>query len=154
MSARVLVVDDEALICNMLDRVLRSEGYEVETSTNPEDGLALLKQQPYDVLVTDLHMSGMNGLVLLERARKIQPKCEVVMMTGYATVETAREALKQGAIDYITKPLDIEGELKPILATILKSENEEELPEDELENARTQDAWGDFVGRGRKPSHS
>jgi DNA-binding NtrC family response regulator len=70
------------------------------------------------------------------------------MMTGYATVETAKEAIKRGAIDYITKPLDIDGELKPLLATIMASEPEEETQAEGLDDARTQDAWGDFVGRG------
>ena len=130
MSAKVLVVDDEALICNLLDRVLRTEGYEVETSTNPEEGLALLKQQSYDVLVTDLHMSGMNGLALLERVRKIQPTCEVVMMTGYASVETAREALKQGAIDYITKSFSVERDLVPVIEKILNAPSESPEGED------------------------
>jgi two-component system NtrC family response regulator len=132
----------------MLERVLRLEGYEVETSTNPEEGLALLKQQPYDVLITDLHMGQMNGLELLGRARKIQPNCEVVMMTGYATVETAREALKRGAIDYIGKPLEIDGELKPLLAGIINADPQDEAPSDEVDDPRTQDVWGDFVGRG------
>lgn len=148
MSSKVLIVDDEDLICSLLDRVLRLEGYDVETSTKPEEGLNLLKQTPYDVLLTDLHMSGMNGLELLGRARRIQPACDVVMMTGYATVETAKEAIKLGAIDYITKPLDIEGELKPLLSRIMNSEPEEDEPEEDLEDPRTQDAWGDFVGRG------
>ena len=148
LSAKILVVDDEAHICTMLDRILQREGYQVQTSTDPEDGLNLLKQQPYDLLVTDLNMPGMTGLDLLGRARKIQPRCEVVMMTGYATVDTAREALKRGAIDYIEKPMDIEAEFLPLLARILGSDSEEEEPEGDFEEARTQDVWGDFVGRG------
>ena len=149
MSSKVLVVDDEALICTMLERTLRLDGYEVKSSTSPEDGLGFLKQEPFDVLITDLHMSGMNGLELLERARKIQPSCEVVMMTGYATVETAREALKRGAIDYITKPLNIDDELKPLLSTIIDSDHAEDADADDVDEVRTQDAWGDFVGRGK-----
>lgn len=148
MSAKILVVDDEAHICTMLDRILQREGYQVQTSTDPEDGLNLLKQQPYDLLVTDLNMPGMTGLDLLGRARKIQPGCEVVMMTGYATVDTAREALKRGAIDYIEKPMDIEDEFLPLLARILGSDSEEDEQDGDLEESRTQDIWGDFVGRG------
>ena len=132
----------------MLDRILKREGYDVETSTDPELGLTLLKQQSYDLLVTDLNMPGMTGLELLGRARKIQPECEVVMMTGYATVGTAREALKRGAIDYIEKPMDIENEFLPLLAKILGSDDETQDPDDDIEAARAQDAWGDFVGRG------
>ena len=132
----------------MLDRILQREGYEVQTSTDPEYGLTLLKQQPYDLLVTDLNMPGMTGLELLGRARKIQPECEVVMMTGYATVGTAREALKRGAIDYIEKPMDIEDEFLPLLAKILGSDDESQDQEDDREEVRAQDAWGDFVGRG------
>jgi DNA-binding NtrC family response regulator len=148
LSAKVLIVDDESHICTMLDRILQREGYEVQTSTDPEYGLTLLKQQPYDLLVTDLNMPGMTGLELLGRARKIQPECEVVMMTGYATVGTAREALKRGAIDYIEKPMDIEDEFLPLLAKILGSDDESQDQEDDREEVRAQDAWGDFVGRG------
>lgn len=149
MSAKVLVVDDEALICTMLERTLRLGGYEVKSETIPEDGLTLLKQESFDVLITDLHMSGMNGLELLQRARKIQPSCEVVMMTGYATVETAREALKLGAIDYITKPLKVDEELHPLLSSIIDSDQDEQEDPEDVDEVRTQDAWGDFVGRGK-----
>jgi DNA-binding NtrC family response regulator len=148
LSAKVLIVDDESQICTMLDRILKREGYDVETSTDPEFGLTLLKQQSYDLLVTDLNMPGMTGLELLGRARKIQPECEVVMMTGYATVGTAREALKRGAIDYIEKPMDIENEFLPLLAKILGSDDETQDQDDDIEEARALDAWGDFVGRG------
>ena len=149
MSAKVLVVDDEALICKMLERTLRLAGYEVRSETIPEDGLTLLKQESFDVLITDLHMSGMNGLELLQRARKIQPSCEVVMMTGYATVETAREALKLGAIDYITKPIKVDEELRPLIASIIDSDQDEQEDPEDLDEVRTLDAWGEFLGRGR-----
>jgi DNA-binding NtrC family response regulator len=149
VSARILVVDDESLVCTMLERVLGREGYEVETTTHPEEGLEKLKEANFDILITDLRMGGMDGLELLGRARRIQPNCEVVMMTGYATVETAREALKRGATDYIKKPLNIDNELKPLLATILSSEIPEPRPiPNDLAESRSSDALEGFIGRG------
>ena len=122
MKAKILIVDDEHLICKLLTRVLISEGYEVNATTDPEEGLSFLKKQVFDVMVTDLRMGKMDGLDLLVRARKIQPECDVVVMTGFATVETARSALTQGASDFITKPIDIENELKPLLASLISAE--------------------------------
>lgn len=123
MPARILIVDDEKLICTLLTRTLTLEGYEVVATTDPEEGLGLLKKAHFDVLVTDLRMGPMDGLELLVRARKIRPDCEVIIMTGFATVETARRALTQGASDYITKPLDIENELVPLLATLIGADS-------------------------------
>ncbi|MFP6639949.1 MAG: sigma-54 dependent transcriptional regulator [Myxococcota bacterium] len=122
MHAKILIVDDEKLICSLLSRALKLEGYEVTATTEPEEGLRLLKKSHFDVMVTDLRMGSMDGLELLVRARKIRPDCEVVVMTGFASVETARQALTQGASDYITKPLDMENELLPLLATLVASD--------------------------------
>ncbi len=121
MTGRVLIVDDEPMICAMLERVLRADGYEIETTTNAQHGLERLQQESFGLVLTDLRMRGMDGLEVLRRAKRIRPSCEVVLMTGFASVQTAREALKQGALDYITKPLDIDGELKPLLANLTRS---------------------------------
>ena len=90
MKGRILVVDDEELICTLLERKLKKEGYVVATTTDPEEGLRKLKTSPFDVILTDLRMGKMDGLELLMRARKVKPECDVVIMTGFATVESAR----------------------------------------------------------------
>ena len=122
-TRKILVVDDEQMICTLLARRLSKEGYDVESTTKPEEGLALLRNKPFDLLLTDLRMGALDGLELLIRARKIRPETDVVMMTGFATVETARKALTQGASDFITKPLDIENELLPLLGNLISSDS-------------------------------
>jgi len=119
VSGSILVVDDEARICSLLVRALEAEGLSAESALDPEAGLARLKEHPFDIVVTDLRMPGIDGLELLRRAKVIRPQCEVVLMTGHATVETAREALKRGAVDYITKPFEIDKELLPVIFDVL-----------------------------------
>ena len=100
----ILIVDDEQQIGRILKKALTRAGHEVEYAERPEEGLHLLKDRPFDIVVTDLNMPKMNGIEFLTRARVIRPACEVLVMTGFASVETAVEALKRGAIDYIEKP--------------------------------------------------
>jgi len=123
VKSRILVVDDEELICGLLKRKLSKEGYDVTTTTNPEQGLAKLRETPFEVILTDLRMGSMDGLELLMRARKIRPECDVVVMTGFATVESARRSLTQGACDFITKPLDMDNELLPLLASLIEADS-------------------------------
>jgi two-component system NtrC family response regulator len=127
----ILVVDDEARICSFLVRALEAEGLNAQSALNPEEGLERLKGHPFDIVITDLRMPGIDGLELLRRAKVIRPQCEVVLMTGYASVETAREALKRGAVDYITKPFDVDKELLPVIFDVLhaaEGEDDEPLP--------------------------
>ena len=131
MPGSILVVDDEARICSLLVRALEAEGLNAESALDPEEGLERLKGHPFDIVITDLRMPGIDGLELLRRAKVIRPQCEVVLMTGHASVETAREALKRGAVDYITKPFEIEKELLPVVFDVLRAaegEDEESLP--------------------------
>lgn len=119
MDGSILIVDDEPKIGSMLSRALQGVGLEAMSTADPERGLALLRERPFDVVVTDLLMPGIDGLEFLRRAKTIRPSCEIVMMTAHASVETAREALKRGAVDYITKPVSIERDLKPLLSGVL-----------------------------------
>lgn len=100
----VLVADDEANLRKVLSAMLRREGYEVLTAQDGLEAAALLGQA--DVLLTDLKMPGLNGLALLERARREHPGLPVVMLTAHGTVDTAVHAMKLGAFDYLTKPFD------------------------------------------------
>jgi DNA-binding NtrC family response regulator len=117
----ILVVDDEQQIGRILKKALERAGHEVEYAERPEQGLQLLKDRPFDVIVTDLNMPEMNGIEFLTRARVVRPTTEVLVMTGFGTVETAVEALKRGAIDYITKPFSADQDLCPIIERILES---------------------------------
>ena len=124
MRGSILVVDDEARISSLLVRALEEHGFEAESALDAETGLGRLKERPFDIVVTDLRLPGADGLELLQRAKGIRPECEVVLMAGHATVETAREALKRGAVDYITKPFEIEDELLPLISEILRASAE------------------------------
>jgi DNA-binding NtrC family response regulator len=148
VKGRILVVDDEELICTLLERKLSKEGYEVTSTTDPEQGLTNLREAPFDVILTDLRMGSMDGLELLMRARKIRPECDVVIMTGFATVESARRSLTQGACDYITKPLDMDNELLPLLASLMEADSiaYSDSPGPASENI--QPVESDFVGTG------
>jgi DNA-binding NtrC family response regulator len=119
MTHRILIVDDEPKIGALLARSLEREGYAVTALERPHDALEALKDQSFDVLLTDLRMPGMDGLELLRRAREAAPRTEVVLMTAYASVETAREALTRGAVDYLVKPVSAEEDLKPLLRRLL-----------------------------------
>jgi DNA-binding NtrC family response regulator len=101
---RILVVDDEPDICKALQFFLSGEGYAIDTANSGAEAVELLKKYSYDMLLTDLKMEGMDGLELLEKAREISPSTITVMMTAYASVESAVSAMKKGAEDYIVKP--------------------------------------------------
>jgi putative nucleotidyltransferase with HDIG domain len=113
-GGRILVIDDERDITSVLSDVLGSRGYSVDTAPDGQQGFDLYRNGPYDVVVTDLKMPGMGGLELLSAVRDLNPDATVIIMTGYATVETAIEALKNGAYDYILKPFKV-GELLQIV---------------------------------------
>ncbi len=101
---RILIVDDEMDTLDACAQTLGREGYEVETSDSALKALEMIKSRPYDVAITDLKMPKMDGIELLKAIKKLDPDVAVVMITGYATIETAVESMKEGAYDYIPKP--------------------------------------------------
>ncbi len=103
--SRVLVVDDDDANRLTLERILEREGYAVSHAANGRDALEVIRSHPVDVVLTDLKMPGMSGIDLLKAARKVDPDLEVVVMTAYGTVETAVEAMKEGAYDFVAKPV-------------------------------------------------
>jgi DNA-binding NtrC family response regulator len=108
MSTAILVVEDEPGMQEVLGSILRFEGYEVATAGSGEEAVAHLEAQEFDVIVTDLVLPGLSGLDVLERSSVLNPHAAVVLMTAYATVESAIEALKKGACDYLQKPFDMQ----------------------------------------------
>ena len=105
-QGRLLIVDDELSVRDSLGKWFREEGYEVETAENANDALTRLAQAPWDVALVDIKMRGTDGIELQRRMHEDDPEVMVIIMTGYASVETAVAALKNGAYDYVTKPLD------------------------------------------------
>ncbi|MDX1970977.1 MAG: sigma-54 dependent transcriptional regulator [Candidatus Sumerlaeia bacterium] len=128
LKQRLLILDDEERMTSLLKRSLEREGYEVEAFTNPEQAVEALKTHRFQVLLTDLRMPGMNGLEILQRCKQISPETEVILMTAFASVETAREALKLGAVDYLLKPVSAEEDLKPLLRRLLASPSSDDYP--------------------------
>ncbi len=106
MSARIVVLDDERRMADVVAMVLRREGYEVEAVVDPEAAIAAVERGPVDCLVTDLRMPGSDGLAVLRRAREADPELPVILMTAHGTVATALAALRAGAFDYVEKPFD------------------------------------------------
>jgi PAS domain S-box-containing protein len=105
-DAKVLVVDDELDIRDACERILTRTGFQVLKASRGEEGLALLAKEEVDIMLLDLKMPGMDGLDVLKRIRDLGKMIQVIVITGYATVETAIEAMKQGAYDFIPKPFE------------------------------------------------
>ncbi|TMH83863.1 MAG: sigma-54-dependent Fis family transcriptional regulator [Betaproteobacteria bacterium] len=105
MSTSILVVDDERAIQDTLAWCLRTDGHEVRTAGSGEEALAIMADQGFDLIISDIIMPGLSGVDLLRKARALQPRTPVVLITAFATVETAVEALREGASDYVMKPL-------------------------------------------------
>lgn len=104
-QAKVLVIDDDETVRLCYQRSLQSVRCDVEAVSNGEDALRAIARQPFDVLLLDLRMPGMDGMSVLKAARKTSPSSEVIVITGYPTVETAKQAVRLGAYDYLAKPV-------------------------------------------------
>ena len=102
----VLVIDDKDSIRKMLLQTLSAEGHEVNAAANGLEGIELSKKQRYDVVLTDLKMPDMDGISVLSAVKEENPDASVIVMTAYGTIETAVEAMKRGAFDFLTKPFD------------------------------------------------
>ncbi len=118
-SHRILVIDDEAVVCLSCARILSSEGYQVDCKQKAEDGLREALTGEYDIILLDLVMPDLSGLELLERLKTAGIQSEVVIITGYSTVQTAVDAMKLGAIDYVSKPFTPD-ELRLIVRKVLE----------------------------------
>ncbi len=105
---QVLVVDDEEIARTNLEHILKKEGHQVKTAANGVEALEKIEKQQFDLILTDLKMDKMDGIQLLEAAKEVDPHAAIMMVTGYATVDTAVEALQKGAVHYLSKPIKID----------------------------------------------
>ncbi len=119
-TPRILVVDDEPNICNLLRELLGRQDYQIETCLNGQDALAKVQAGRYDMIISDLKMPGISGIDLIKSVKAVSPSTAAVLVTGYATVETAVKALRYGADDYLTKPFNID-ELRKVVSRGLES---------------------------------
>jgi len=120
LTKKILVVDDEIGIRQSLKKILEKEGFDVVTASNGDEAFKLIRGSDIDLLISDIRMAGMDGLELLKVCKSISPYTEVIMITGYASVDTAVDSMKQGAYDYITKPFKKADILKAVGKAIEK----------------------------------
>ena len=104
ITQKILVVDDEKTVCDSIKKILTRRGYEVDNTLDADDAMLKIKETSYDLVITDMMMPKTSGLELLEMVKKYYPELEVVLITGYASIDTAVKATKMGAADYLPKP--------------------------------------------------
>ncbi len=119
MATRILLADDDAALLRVIQFKLKQRGYDVTAVSDGEQALQALKESRYDLLLSDMRMPKLDGLELLEEARQVQPDLEIILITAYATVSQAVEAVKLGAFDYLTKPFE-DGQLFVAIDKALK----------------------------------
>jgi DNA-binding response OmpR family regulator len=128
MKVRVLLVDDEKEFVEALSERLTVRGYDVTTSLSGEDAVESVTRFNFDAVILDVSMPGMSGVEALRQIKRIKPLTEVIMLTGHATVDTAIEGMKLGALDYLIKPCETEDLLAKIdMAHRRKAEHEERI---------------------------
>src|SRR5579864_8678590 len=125
-AGNILIVDDEAAIRESLQTLLEMEGYHVETTENGEEGLTHIAEHPYDLVLLDFALSGMNGIEVLQEIRERDSQLAVIMITAYGTVENAVKAMQSGATNFIQKPWDNEKLLADVRAAVARRRAEEE----------------------------
>jgi DNA-binding NtrC family response regulator len=141
MTARVLVVDDDEVTCQLLSEVLEHDGLAVIRETNPRKALASVGHKSIDLAILDIRMPEMSGLELLQRLRERFPSLPVIIMTGFGSVDSAVEAITSGAVDYVSKPMDVDEIRAAVDRALSGGRNARaELPVDS-------GAIGDLVGR-------
>jgi DNA-binding NtrC family response regulator len=118
MPERILIVEDEDTLCQSLQRVFRREGYDTDIADSAEAAFRLLDDTAYDLIITDIILPGISGIELITKYRERNPEQKVIIMTAYASLETAVEALRVGACDYIVKPV-MHDEMKRIVKKAL-----------------------------------
>ncbi|MBW1802430.1 MAG: response regulator [Deltaproteobacteria bacterium] len=108
MNLNALIVDDDTKLLTILKSLLTEEKLDVTTSDNGLDAINKCTEQQFDLIISDLMMPGASGLEVLKEARKVSPATLVILVTGFASLETAIEAIREGAYDYITKPFKLD----------------------------------------------
>ena len=119
----ILILDDEPIVCKRLKPFFQKAGYEAEAYSQPAEALARVEQRRFDVVITDLKMQGLDGLAFLGKVKALSPDTDVIVITGFATLETARESFRKGVFDFVAKPF----KLTKILEGVRRIEKERGL---------------------------
>ncbi len=121
---KILVIDDEQIVLDSVGRILSEEDYDIETTLRGTEGRALAVQNDYDIVLTDIRMPDIGGMRVLRDVKRAKPSLPVVIITGYATVKSAVQAMKLGASDYLEKPFTPEELLQAVASALEKSESQ------------------------------
>ncbi len=150
-NINILVVDDEPLVRRSLSEFLTLEGYSVTTASNGKEALEQLKNSVPDIVISDMKMPEMDGVTLLRKLKKEYPQVNVIIMTGYGSIESAVETMKDGAYDYITKPI-IDNEIKIVLERLVRQQRlvEENVKLKEQVAIHDRAKFLDIVGKDEK----
>ncbi|HTG44071.1 MAG TPA: sigma-54 dependent transcriptional regulator [Verrucomicrobiae bacterium] len=143
--SKILLVEDDANIAGGLQKVMRTEGYEVVTLDRGDEGLKRALQEDFDVVITDLKLPGLDGLELVKQLHQAKPKLPILLITAHGSTETAIEATKWGAFDYVPKPFEVE-ELLDLTAKALQSSR---LMSEPVEMGDANSARAAIVGASR-----
>jgi DNA-binding NtrC family response regulator len=108
MPKQIVVIDDEKIVCNMVQRILTQEGYEVETFTDSAEALARINNKKFDLVITDLKMENIDGMDILKEVNRLYPETKVIMLAAYAPREAAIEPMGERILDFCPKPVKIE----------------------------------------------
>lgn len=110
----ILILDDETIVLNRLKPALEKVGYEVEVFSRSSEAADRITEKNFDIVITDLKMQGLNGIQFLTMVKERSPKTEVIVITGFATMETAKESFQKGVFDFLAKPFKL-GEIQEIV---------------------------------------
>lgn len=146
MNGRILVTDDDAVSCQLFAKVLKGEGYEVEWVQTGEEALTRLAKHAPDLLLIDVRLPGMTGLEVTRTVRNNHPSLPVIVMTGFGSMETAVEAIHEGAFDYISKPMNLE-ELKHTVARALAQREARNRAAQDVGESAAHEQSGAIIGR-------
>lgn len=106
-KTQILILDDEPIVCRRLRPSLEKSGYEVETFIHSDEALERVRQKHFDVIITDIKMEGLDGLGFLAEVKKLSPGTEAIVITGFATMETAKRSFQEGVFDFVAKPFSL-----------------------------------------------
>src|SRR5262245_52318127 len=148
-DARILVVDDELSMREVLEITLRQDGYDVTVAEGGEAALRALDAAAFDLVLTDLRMRGVDGLAVLRAVKERSPGTAVLMVTAFASTDTAVEAMKLGAYDYVTKPFKLD-ELRLTIAGALERKRLQEENRALRRELQRERGLTNFVGRSRQ----
>src|SRR4030042_1893448 len=144
----ILIVDDEKSLLDLLNIVLKKEGYRVKTCLTPARGFELLDKEIFDLVICDIKLPQISGMEILKYVRENRPGTPVIMITAYGSLKQAVEALKAGATDYILKPFDVE-ELKIIIAQELEKRRLKEENTLLKRNLKEKYSFENMIGKGK-----